>query len=381
MDHVELDVPIDVARDLCAGPMKCAVAKFGCVDGVDEEGDSIAGWAYDKDDSPAVIFVSYNEELYQIILADQYRADLKTAGLGSGCHAFTIPLPCDRSVFDPKLLEVRFPDGTEVKRSAPFLAWTDLDLLASPFTRQIALEFSSRCNLRCVYCAVSQPDYHGQDMEIGTDDFDELIRSMKARRVELISVHGHGETTLVPGWHHWINALAEAGFRLCITTNFARLLTSEELAAMARISLICVSIDTHRPEVLRKIRRHVSMGNILINMAKTTAKAVELGLPKPVLRFNCVVTDQTALDLLDLVRFGLSCRVKHYHLCNLVKYPDVEGAEAVDHVTTLPNEPLQKFARMLDEVRQMVYDAGGELEIATGLTDTLYQEMTARGLH
>src|SRR5213079_2481089 len=40
-----------------------------------------------------------------------------------------------------------------------------LDLLASDRTQVAHLEFTSRCNLRCVYCAVSQPTYSGRDLE------------------------------------------------------------------------------------------------------------------------------------------------------------------------------------------------------------------------
>jgi hypothetical protein len=67
-----------------------------------------------------------------------------------------------------------------------------------------------------------------------------------------------------PLHNHRVLKLAEAGFR--IISNFARLLADEELVAMARISKIQISVGTHRKDVLRAIRRHADLGNLLVNM-------------------------------------------------------------------------------------------------------------------
>ena len=241
------------------------------------------------------------------------------------------------------------------------------------------IEITSRCNLRCVYCAVSQPEYVGKDME--ADLFDDVVRILKTRGVEFIVVSGHGETTMVPGWHHRVNELVAAGLKLHIITNFARLLSPDELAAMARIRQITISIDTHRPELLRRIRRRVSLGNILINMTNTAAKATELGLLPPKFVWNCVMTDKVAADFIDYLRFGLTLGIEDFFVSNLTKHDDIAGgAENVNHVTTLPDQELRKFVRMLDEGSAMVRAAGGYIDIATGLVDTVKQELAARGL-
>jgi hypothetical protein len=55
-----------------------------------------------------------------------------------------------------------------------------------------------------VYCAVSQPTYNGQDMELA--DLPALISMLKARRIQTLVVNSHGETTFIPDWHHRIMA-------------------------------------------------------------------------------------------------------------------------------------------------------------------------------
>jgi hypothetical protein len=188
------------------------------------------------------------------------------------------------------------------------------------------------------------------------------------------------ETTTIPGWQYRILELAKTGVPLNIITNFARLLSDEELVAMASISNISVSIDTHRPELLRQIRRRVNLGIILVNMTATVAKATELGLPIPVFCWSCVVTDKVAGHIVDYVRFGLACGVRHYIFLNLTKYPDVEGGMSVGHVTGLPDDQLRKFSEDFGIVRELVESAGGSIDVASGLPDSVAQELASRSI-
>ena len=172
--------------------------------------------------------------------------------------------------------------------------------------------------------------------------------------------------------------LADEGLCISIITNFARLLRLEELEAMARISEIMISVDTHRPELQRAIRRRVDIGNILINMNCVTATTSKLGLPKPNLTWSCVVTDQVALGLVDYIHLGLACGVRHFTLSNLTKYADIEGAKNVRHVTTLPDKELRQFSELLEQVRVITTSAGAKLTIYSGLSDTVQQELARR---
>ncbi len=350
--------------------------KMGWVDQIVDE-RFICGWAYEPKLPPSKLSLEYRGTIYQTITADEYRSDLEAAGLGAGCHSFRIPVPSDPLGFQPSLFEVRFEDGTPLGRTETFLGWNDIDLLSSSYTDLVNLEFTSRCNLRCVYCAVSQPEYDGRDMD--TSGFDEVLNTMRARDVQKVTVSGHGETTLLTDWYRRVDDLATSGFSLSIITNFARLLSAEELAAMARISVITVSIDTHRPELLRQIRRRVSLGNILINMAATVAKAAELGLPAPFFVWSCVPNDKVAPDIVDYVRFGLACGVRMYHFCNLSKYPDVDDAENVEHVATMPDEGLKKFAEDMGHVQRLISAAGGSI-VDAGLLDAVRCELENRGI-
>jgi MoaA/NifB/PqqE/SkfB family radical SAM enzyme len=354
--------------------------------------DRVIGWAFNPDhpNTPIMLEIMEREKLLLQITADEAREDLAEAGFGNGNYGFSARLPSDfssdrvahihvRRADDKK--PVKFEKPTKVGLLASPTAMRAsthpaIDLLSSPTSDMFHLEMTTRCDLRCVYCAVSQEWYHGVDMDIG--DFDSLVQQLKDRRVKMIAVSGHGETTMIPDWHQKINLLADAGLRVRITTNFARVLRQEELEAMAHMSEIMVSIDTHRPELQRKIRRHVNIGNILINMTRVAASAAKLELPKPNFTWNCVVTDQVALDLVDYIHFGLSCGVRHFTLSNLTKYDDIKNATNVRHVTTLPVEDLRRFLELIKEVRAITSSAGAKLSIYSGLLDTVQDELTRR---
>lgn len=342
------------------------VEPLGRIDKIDEEG-LICGWAFTGDYAPAVVSMNYDGSNCGTVVADEFRRDLELAGIGSGHHAFRIPLPCGDEIFDPSLLDIRFQNGKSIEHSNLLRSWAAVDLLTSSVTPHINIEFTSRCNLRCVYCAVSQPDYDGRDLEI--TNFDHFIEEMKERCVQSVSVNGHGETTFVPGWQERVDALLDAGFGISITTNLARALRPEELGTMARMSYIHVSVDTHNKALLKRLRRKVDLEIILNNMKEIEMKAREFCLPKPQFIWSCVVSNRVALGIVDYVRFGLDCGVRDYVFCNLVEWPTPPGTIEVTNVAALNNEDLARFCTLLKQVEDMIRDAGGSLHIAGDLAE------------
>ncbi len=350
--------------------------QIGYLDGITEDG-KIVGWARSDPNAPAVISVAYNGQQCPSVVADLYRPDLEAAGFGSGRHGFAFPLPCAASKFDPALLHVGFRDGGPLTFARFFDDWRKVDLLRSGVTRQVNLEFTTRCNLRCAYCAVSLPEYVGSDLDLS--DFDYLVEQLKTRKVEIINVNGHGETTFVAGWHKRIDALMDAGFAISIISNLARRLRREELATMARMHKVTVSIDTHEPVLLRQVRRHVKLENIMTNMKAIAQAAVDLGIPGPRFVWSCVVSDKTALTIADYARFGISNGVKEYVICNLVEHEGLIEPDAPKSPLTLAPDQLSHFARLLSEAKETIRQAGGSIFIGGDLEELA--RSTSQGAH
>ena len=73
--------------------------------------DRLCGWAQDlhSPEEPVTLEVLVDDQPVLCILANAYRADLRQAGMGSGCHAFDVALPADM----PGTITVRrVADGT-----------------------------------------------------------------------------------------------------------------------------------------------------------------------------------------------------------------------------------------------------------------------------
>jgi hypothetical protein len=69
----------------------------------------VEGWAQDEDapELPVALDVLRGGKRIARILANRYRADLRAAGLGSGCHGFGTTLPPG----DAEISVVRVADG------------------------------------------------------------------------------------------------------------------------------------------------------------------------------------------------------------------------------------------------------------------------------
>jgi hypothetical protein len=63
---------------------------------LDEAGPArLRGWAQDVSapELPVILTVSADGKPFTLVLANEFRTDLRAAGLGSGCHAFSLPVP------------------------------------------------------------------------------------------------------------------------------------------------------------------------------------------------------------------------------------------------------------------------------------------------
>ena len=100
----------------------------------------ISGWAWllDHPDVPVVLEVLNQSDVIAVSVADQFRADLRRAGIGDGHHAFHIELPRSLSPTQSHQLTIRrAADGLALlgcplalPASRPSIALAELDLAA-----------------------------------------------------------------------------------------------------------------------------------------------------------------------------------------------------------------------------------------------------------
>src|SRR5262249_5309812 len=149
------------------------------------------------------------------------------------------------------------------------------DLLEPGPLAEIRLDLTTRCNLRCVYCAVSQSTYQGEDipLEIAKDAVELIGRLTQTKKPVSVHINGHGETTFMNGWVDICRGLLDFELPLFITTNLAKDLSGAELDVMARMNTIMVSMDTADADLLRRMRRKVSLTQIVENIRRIRVTA------------------------------------------------------------------------------------------------------------
>ena len=235
------------------------------------------------------------------------------------------------------------------------------ELLSLTTLKTVHLEVTSNCNLRCTYCAVSQPDYKGYDLNV--DSIGPLISALQKIGVESISLNGHGETTFHKGWKDVFEQVVGVFPRTEITTNLSFDYSDEEIDLLSRVDVITVSLDTHDPVLLRETRRKVNLGVILNNIARIRRAAadrrISLGPDSkyefqgmiisktdpywvhntyritPRFTFSCVVHNKNIMQLPAFAHFAVAINVSHVVFCNMTKYKDLPGAMNVQPVSSL----------------------------------------------
>jgi MoaA/NifB/PqqE/SkfB family radical SAM enzyme len=244
-----------------------------------------------------------------------------------------------------------------------------LSLLGAQQTKTVHIEFTSRCNLRCVFCCASQPYYRGQDLPAAL--IENLIASLVQRRVELVCVSGHGETTIFPEWGRICEKMLTAGLKLHIISNFAKPLTMAEAETLARFQSIEVSCDTADPELFSKLRRGGQLSTLIANLEKVRRTGQEKfgGIPK--FSFSCVISDQNVFKLDEYVEFATANGIRHFDFCNLTKYADIPDALNPQHVSELPPAEARAALVALEHLIDNLKRKEANFFMHSGLLDSL----------
>ena len=98
--------------------------------------------------------------------------------------------------------------------------------------RVVFVELTSRCNVRCIYCPVSLPEYVGRDLEFELEQLVDVLRRCAPHEVQL---NGHGETTMLAHWTSVAKRLLAEGLPLTLTTNLAKRMSDEECDVLGRL--------------------------------------------------------------------------------------------------------------------------------------------------
>jgi molybdenum cofactor biosynthesis enzyme MoaA len=166
-----------------------------------------------------------------------------------------------------------------------------VDLLRSRL-ESIAIEVTSKCNLRCAYCHKADPALEAQpgaNDDMTDEMIAELYRYCKEAGIKNVTLSVGGETTMTAGWHRRIaQFLDDRDIEVYMVSNFVRLFDDEELIALTKFRYLQVSFDSAEFEMVRKMRSRADLRSVTYNILRLRQKARELGR-HPFLLVNCTV--------------------------------------------------------------------------------------------
>lgn len=231
--------------------------------------------------------------------------------------------------------------------------------------KSLRVDVNEECNLRCTYCAVSQPGYAGKRMEAQVlDAVLDMIGESPHVRVDL---NGHGETSFHPKWVDFVERIHALEVEATILSNFAKIFSPAEVDAFARMGVIQISIDSVDEHLLRNIRRKVSLATIRLNIRNIRSRASALGL-SPRWSISCGVYDLNLASLPGLARFAIDERFEMVTFWNLIEYPVIEGALMPKPLSSLPEVRRAEALRQVSMVVATLREAGITVEIPEELT-------------
>lgn len=180
-----------------------------------------------------------------------------------------------------------------------------VDLLA-PELDTLGIEVTSKCNLRCAYCAKADDIYESIASNNG-DMTDEMIGELylfcKKEGIINISLSGVGETALTAGWHKRLSIfLDDPELKNHLVSNFARILSDDDIDALIKLNNIQISFDSANIHTVRKMRSKADLRTITFNIVRLLKRRRELGRGPHVL-VNCTLCRANIGDIAELASF------------------------------------------------------------------------------
>ena len=248
--------------------------------------------------------------------------------------------------------------------------------LRTPFVDTVVFAVTTNCNLRCTYCAVSLPDYRGEDFDLSR--VEDLAESFSAAKVSLVQISGHGETTMISGWEALSRSFADRNIEVCITSNFSKVFSDAEVDTFARMSWITISVDTVDRKLLKQLRRKVDLRTILDNMAVIKSSARRLGL-SPAFNWQCTLSGDVIFGLIDWFELGLANGVTVFTLGNLIEHPGLPNSPR--HPARLDKDRLRAACDVLVNLANQIRSAGVSLVIQPGIIEGINESLGRYGIN
>jgi radical SAM protein with 4Fe4S-binding SPASM domain len=196
-------------------------------------------------------------------------------------------------------------------------AGTPADPLAPELPRELQVEITGACNLRCRMCLVRyRPPIDRISGSFGFDDFTRLVDSNP--RLERLTLQGLGEPLLVPHLVDMVEYAASRGVSVGFNTNGTLLTRAKaERLILAGLAWLHVSLDGASAVTYEGIRDGARFERVVANIAGLAEAKAALGTARPDLQIVFVAMRDNVGELPELVRLAARVGVPDVWVQNL----------------------------------------------------------------
>jgi radical SAM protein with 4Fe4S-binding SPASM domain len=192
-----------------------------------------------------------------------------------------------------------------------------LTTLEPPLPREIQLEVTRSCNLRCRMCLVRYRDVpNRREGSMPFDTFKRVVDELPD--LEAITLQGLGEPLLAPDLYRMIEYATARRITIGFNTN-ATLLTRGRAERLIRAGLdwLHISIDGATAETYESIRDGSDFERVRRNLAGMVEAKRELAADRPDLTLILVAMRRNVRELPAFVRMAAEAGVDDVHVQNL----------------------------------------------------------------
>jgi MoaA/NifB/PqqE/SkfB family radical SAM enzyme len=231
--------------------------------------------------------------------------------------------------------------------------------LLSARPQGLMVEYTSRCNLRCKYCSKSNPgddQIPGRDMDMEPATIEQTLALIARERFPELLLAGTGESTFHKEWVQDLPRLIAAGKAanpnsfIHINSNFALKYGDAELAVLAQLDGIMISIDTADRELTRAVRSKSDLSLIVYNILRLKTWCTTRGLRMPRLTVNAPVYAEAALGVYDLAVMLSELPIQHVSLSDLYEFEAV----TLNNIKPIGIEDRAQFALSVQTLQKAI---------------------------
>lgn len=195
------------------------------------------------------------------------------------------------------------------KRLSDGINLESVDLTKTYAYDWMAISFTNKCNLSCVYCVQSMKDKNPYLRAEIPYKYTEILLDMVASKgINTLSTCVEGEATLYKYWYDVFSTFHKKypEIQLFMTTNLNRKFSDKEIELLANYSVLDVSIDSLKSELYSKLRSNGKLELLLENLDKIDKKVRESGIKGPIITLHMVISNMTWTEMEDVAEFAFA---------------------------------------------------------------------------